>query len=384
LLKRVLISNRGEIAIRIAKAASTLGIETVGVHAPVDSLSFHTRFMTEIREIGGQEGGSGDPVRSYLDDEALIRTAKASGCDCVHPGYGFLSENAAFASRCASEDLTFIGPPPEVLSLFGDKIRARSLAQSLGVPVVPGSTQPLASPNEAAELAQELGYPVMLKASAGGGGRGMRTVENAEHIAEAFQRCSSEAEAAFGDGALFAEKLITRPRHIEVQILADSHGNVIHLHERDCSIQLRNQKVVEVAPAPALDDTLRAKILSDAVRLVKAAGYVNAGTVEFLVSPETGEHFLIECNPRIQVEHTVTEQVTGIDIVEAQFHIASGASLSSLGIGDQYAVGAPRGFAVQARVVAQGVGTITAYKEPSGPATWSIHHRRSSTRCWRK
>lgn len=367
LLKRVLISNRGEIAIRIAKAASALGVESVGVYAPADALSLHTRFMTESREIDGQAGKKGDPVGSYLDAEALIRTAKASGCDGVHPGYGFLSENAAFAEQCASEGLTFIGPTPAALSLFGDKIRARALAQSLDIPVVPGSAQPLTSSDEAGELARDLGYPVMLKASAGGGGRGMRTVERAEEMTEAFDRCCSEAEAAFGDGALFLEKLIVRPQHIEVQILADALGNVIHLHERDCSVQLRNQKVVEVAPAPVLDAGLRERILADAVKLARAAAYVNAGTVEFLVSPETGEHFFIECNARIQVEHTVTEQVTGIDIVEAQFHIASGASLASLGLGDQQSVGAPHGFAVQARVVARGAGTMTAYKEPSGP-----------------
>ena len=342
-------------------------MESVGVYAPVDSFSLHTRFTTETREIGGQQGGKADSVRAYLDADALIATAKASGCDAVHPGYGFLSENASFAELCASAGLIFIGPPPSVLALFGDKIRARDLAQSLDIPVVPGSARPLKSSSEAAELARKLGYPVMLKASAGGGGRGMRTVEKAEEMAEAFDRCRGEAEAAFGDGSLFVERLIARARHIEVQILADAHGNVIHLHERDCSVQLRNQKVVEVAPAPALDEMLRDRILADAIKLAEAAEYVNAGTVEFLVSPDTGEHFFIECNPRIQVEHTVTEQVTGVDIVEAQFHIASGATLASLGLGDQSAVGAPRGFAVQARVVARGAGIITAYKEPSGP-----------------
>jgi acetyl/propionyl-CoA carboxylase alpha subunit/acetyl-CoA carboxylase carboxyltransferase component len=278
-----------------------------------------------------------------------------------------LSENAEFADLCASEGLTFIGPTTAALSLFGDKIRARELAQSLGIPVVPGSDAPLIAVKEANDLAIQLGYPVMLKASAGGGGRGMRAVEAAHDMAAAFDRCRSEAQAAFGDGSLFVEKLIARPRHIEVQVLADSLGNVIHLHERDCSVQLRNQKVLEVAPAPDLDAAQRQRMLDDAIKLVRAAEYVNAGTVEFLVSPESGEHYFIECNPRIQVEHTVTEQVTGIDIVEAQFHIASGASLSSLNLGDQKSVGAPRGFAVQARVVAQGAGTITAYKEPSGP-----------------
>jgi len=367
LLKRVLIANRGEIAIRIAKAASALGMESVGVYAPVDALSLHTRFMTETLEIDDQKDKTTDPVASYLDAEALIRTAKTSGCDCVHPGYGFLSENADFAKRCASEGLAFIGPTPDGLALFGDKIRARELAQSLAVPVVPGSAHPLTSPDEARQLADDIGYPIMLKASAGGGGRGMRVVEKPEELNEAFERCQSEAAEAFGDGSLFLEKLINRPRHIEVQILADSLGNVVHLYERDCSVQLRNQKVIEIAPAPNLDKTLRERILSDAVKLASAAAYVNAGTMEFLVSPESGEHFFIECNARVQVEHTVTEQILGIDIVEAQFIIASGGSLASLGLDNQESVGIPRGFAVQARVVARGSGTMTAYKEPSGP-----------------
>ena len=361
---RVLIGNRGEIAIRIARAADALGLASVSVHPAADALSLHTRSTTETVAIGD---GGGDPVGAYLDADALIGAALATGCDCVHPGYGFLAENASFAARCASEGLTFIGPSPAALSLFGDKIRSRALAQSIGIPVVPGGAAALSSPHEAATAAAALGYPVMLKAAAGGGGRGMRAVAGAADMAEAFARCRSEAGAAFGDGSLFVERLVTRPRHIEVQVLADGHGHVVHLHERDCSVQLRHQKVVEVAPAPALDDALRQRLLTDAVTLVRAAGYANAGTVEFLVSPETGEHFFIECNPRIQVEHTVTEQVTGIDIVEAQFRIAAGATLADLGLADQRAVGAPRGFAVQARVVALGAGTLTAYKEPTGP-----------------
>ena len=360
--KRVLISNRGEIATRIAKSATALGVESVGVYPAIDAFSLHTRSMTESHEIGKAE----DSVGAYLNAEALVQTAKASGCDCLHPGYGFLSENARFAELCAAEGITFIGPPPAALSLFGDKVSARALAKSLGIPVVPGSAEPMGSALEAEQLANELGYPVILKASAGGGGRGMRVVESAEQMTEAFERCRSEAQAAFGNGSVFLEKLVARPRHIEVQILADSHGNVVHLHERDCSVQLRHQKVVEVAPAPNLQADLREKMLADAITLVKAVSYVNAGTVEFLVSPETGEYFFIECNPRIQVEHTVTEQVTGIDLVEAQFHIAAGATLASLGLGDQHAVGAPRGFAVQARVVATSTGSLTAYKEPSG------------------
>ena len=362
--KRVLIANRGEIAIRIAKAASALGMESIGVYAPADSLSLHTRLTTEARRIGHDDG---DPLSAYLDAEALVDTAVASGCDRVHPGYGFLSENPHLAQLCADAGLQFIGPSPEVLALFGDKVRARALARAAGIPVISGSDESLATPKAAAELARSLGYPVMLKACAGGGGRGMRAVEAAADVEAAFESCQREAQVAFGDGRLFMERLLQRPRHIEVQVLADTGGNVVHLHERDCSVQRRNQKVIEVAPATALADATRNKLLADAVRLARAAHYLNAGTVEFLVVPETGEYYFIECNPRIQVEHTVTEQVTGIDLVEAQFRIAAGASLHELGIGDQKAVGAPRGFAVQARVVARGGGAISAYKEPSGP-----------------
>jgi acetyl/propionyl-CoA carboxylase alpha subunit/acetyl-CoA carboxylase carboxyltransferase component len=366
LFKRVLIANRGEIAIRIARAASALGLESVSVYAPADALSLHTRVTTESRALGAQ-GPSSDPVRCYLDVEALIEAAKASRCDCLHPGYGFLSENAGFAKRCREEGIAFIGPHPETLALFGDKTKARDLAQSIGISIIPGSQQALASAEEARAVAETIGYPVMLKAAAGGGGRGMRAVACADEMPGAFARCQSEALTAFGDGAVFVEKLVARPRHIEVQILADGLGDIVHLYERDCSVQLRNQKVVEIAPAPGLEAGLRRRILEDAIRLARAAGYVNAGTVEFLVSPERGEHFFIESNPRIQVEHTVTEQVTGIDLVESQFRIAAGESLKALGIHDQAAVPAPRGFAVQARIVAGGAGVLAAYKEPAGP-----------------
>jgi len=363
MLNRVLISNRGEIAIRIARAAASLGMESVAIYAPADADALHTRIADDAVEIAAD----GDPVRAYLDAAAIIEAARASGCDCVHPGYGFLAENADFAKRCAAAGLTFVGPPPAVLALFGDKVRARGLAQSLSIPVVPGSTAPLDSPELAIDLADGIGYPVMLKAAAGGGGRGMRRVAGRDDMADAFARCRSEAAAAFGDGSLFLERLLTRPRHIEVQVLADAAGNVVHLFERDCSVQQRHQKVLEIAPAPNLDPALRQRLLDDAVRLVREAGYVNAGTVEFLVEPESGEHFFIECNPRIQVEHTITEQVMGVDLMEAQLRIAAGASLADLGLADQDALAAPRRFAVQARVVARGAGTLNGYKEPSGP-----------------
>lgn len=361
--KKVLINNRGEIAIRIAKAAAGLGIESVSIYAAVDAQSLHTRFTTEAVEI---ESDGSDPVAAYLDAESIVRAAKASGCDCVHPGYGFLSENPEFADRCAAEGLTFIGPSSEALALFGNKLRARSLADSLGIPIVPGSSEAIGSAARAEVAAAEIGYPVMLKAAAGGGGRGMRVVEHVGDMSEAFERCSSEARAAFGDGSVFLERRIERPRHIEVQVLGDSQGNLIHLYERDCSIQQRNQKVIEVAPAPGLEAGLRTRILDAAIKLAKAADYVNAGTVEFLVSPESDEYFFIECNPRIQVEHTVTEQVTGIDLVEAQFRIAGGETLGALGLAGQAAVHEPRNYAIQTRVVAQGPGTLSAYREPSG------------------
>ncbi|HEY5646012.1 MAG TPA: biotin carboxylase N-terminal domain-containing protein, partial [Pseudomonadales bacterium] len=360
--KKVLIANRGEIAGRIAKAAAALGVKTVGVYAPVDGLSLHTRYVDEAREISV----GGDPVRAYLDMDALLTVARETGCDAVHPGYGFLSENPVFAERCAAAGITFIGPTPEVLGLFGDKVRARAFAAELGIPTIPGSPMVLPDVKTALRAADEAGYPVMLKAAAGGGGRGMRLVAAADEMAGAFARCTGEAEAAFGNGALFLEKRIERPRHIEIQVLGDGRGRVVHLRERDCSIQLRHQKVVEIAPAPGLDASLLERMLADAVKMAGAARYGNAGTVEFLVSPEERTYWFIECNPRIQVEHTITEQVMGVDLLEAQFRLAAGASLDDLGFPDQPSVGAPRGFAIQARVVAQGVGGITAYKEPSG------------------
>jgi pyruvate carboxylase len=327
LFKRVLIANRGEIAIRVARAASGLGVESVSVYAPADALSLHTRVTTESHALRS----SRDPVGAYLDVEALIQAAKATRCDSMHPGYGFLSENPGLAKRCFEEGIAFIGPRADTLALFGDKIRARDLARSIAIPIIPGSPQALASADDAIAVAETIGYPIMLKAAAGGGGRGMRSVARTDEMSAAFARCQSEASAAFGDGSVFIEKLVSRPRHIEVQVLADRDGDTVHLWERDCSVQLRNQKVVEIAPAPGLESNLRARILEDAIRLARKAGYVNAGTIEFLVIPESGEHFFIECNPRIQVEHTVTEQITGIDLVESQFRIAAGEPLKGLG-----------------------------------------------------
>ncbi|MFT7648525.1 MAG: acetyl/propionyl-CoA carboxylase alpha subunit/acetyl-CoA carboxylase carboxyltransferase component [Candidatus Poriferisodalaceae bacterium] len=336
-------------------------MESVAVYAPADSQSLHSAAADVAVELA-----AGDPIAAYLDAAALVTIATEQGCDCVHPGYGFLSENAEFAQMCADAGITFVGPSPDALALFGDKVRARDLAESAGVPIVPGTVGAVGSAAEAADVIAEIGLPVMMKAAAGGGGRGMREVHEAADVARAFERCSSEAAAAFGNGAVFIEKLIVSPRHIEVQVLGDSTGNIQHLFERDCSVQQRNQKVVEIAPAAGLDTELRASLHSDAIALVGAAGYVNAGTVEFLVSPESGEYWFIECNPRIQVEHTITEEVMGIDLVELQFLVAGGATLVDLGLGDPAAIGSPRGYAVQARVVATGGGTIAGYKEPTG------------------
>jgi len=363
MFRRVLIANRGEIAIRIARAATSLGMESVSVFAAVDALSLHTRVSTKTVAIGEPLQS---PVQNYLDAEALISAGKSSGCDCIHPGYGFLSENATFAEHCEKEGLTFIGPRPETLALFGDKTRARALAHSLDIPIVSGS-KILTSLEEARASAERIGYPIMLKAAAGGGGRGLRVVENEREMAEGFARCRSEAESAFGDGSVFIEKLIVRPRHVEVQILGDDGGNVVHLHERDCSVQIRNQKIVEIAPAPGLEPKLRQRIFRDALKIAKHTEYANAGTVEFLINPEKNEHYFIECNPRIQVEHTVTEAVTGVDLVETQFQLASGMTLDELGLGNQSKVPMPRGFAIQARISATGPGTISSYKEPTGP-----------------
>jgi acetyl/propionyl-CoA carboxylase alpha subunit len=333
----------------------------VTVYSEADAMSMHTRASEQSFLIQ-----SSDPtVMPYLSIDALIAVAKQSNCDCVHPGYGFLSENFDFASRCAAEGLHFIGPKADALVLFGDKVLARRHAISCDVPVVPGSEAPLSSGEEAKTLVRNsIGYPVMLKAAHGGGGRGMRVVEREEDIVDAFDACQREAMAAFGNDTVFVERLVRRARHVEVQILADAHGDIVHLFTRDCSVQLRNQKMVEVAPAPNLSPEMEKQMLADALKLAHGCGYINAGTVEFLVSPDTLEYFFIECNPRIQVEHTVTEQVTGVDLVEAQFEIGTGATLVSLGI-EQSSL-STRGYAVQARIVAKGAGTIVAYKEPSG------------------
>ena len=364
-LKRVLIANRGEIAIRIARAAQSLEMESVAIYPDADRASLHVSFATKSHELELATGAQ--PVAAYLDIEQILRVAKETECDCVHPGYGFLAENAEFADRCARENIKFVGPSAETLRVFGNKVDARRLAKRLDIPVVPGSEEATEDVSSAASIASQIGFPVILKAAAGGGGRGMRVIESEHELAEGFARCSGEASAAFGDGSLFVEKYIENPRHIEVQILADEQGNVVHLRERDCSIQLRHQKVMEFAPAPNLSGELRETILGHAIELCAKSGYANAGTVEFLVDPEEKTCYFIECNPRIQVEHTITEQIIGVDLVASQFRIAGGDSLPALGMPDQDSVQSPTGFSVQARVTATGTGMVTAYKEPSGP-----------------
>jgi acetyl/propionyl-CoA carboxylase alpha subunit/acetyl-CoA carboxylase carboxyltransferase component len=374
-LKKLLIANRGEIAIRIARAAGETGLATVAIHPADDALSLHVRSADESHEIPGRG------ARAYLDIEAVIAAAKAAGCDALHPGYGFLSENSALARRCAEEGIVFVGPSPEALELFGDKAQAKALAKKCGVPIIAGTSGPT-SLDEAKVFFASLGAgaAVMIKAIAGGGGRGMRIVDDAAKLEEAYARCQSEAKAAFGSDGVYVERLIRNARHIEVQIIGDRHGAISHLWERECTIQRRNQKLIEVAPSPSLSDALRSRIIEAAKQLATAARYDNLGTFEFLVdgdakSDDTAFAF-IEANPRLQVEHTVTEEVLGVDLVKSQLAVAAGATLASLGLA-QSAIPAARGYAMQLRVNmevmdANGMtkptgGTLAVFDLPSGP-----------------
>jgi acetyl/propionyl-CoA carboxylase alpha subunit/acetyl-CoA carboxylase carboxyltransferase component len=373
-LKKLLIANRGEIAIRVARTAAEMGLSTVAVHAEDDALSLHTRHADEA------VGLEGVGAAAYLDIPQIIEAAKRASCDAVHPGYGFLSENPAFASACAKEGLAFVGPAAETLALFGDKTAALNLAASLGVATLAG-TRGATSLEEAHAFLASLGPggAVMLKALAGGGGRGMRPVTDPADLAAAFERCASEAKAAFGDGALYAERLFPKARHVEVQILGDGTGAAVHLFDRECSLQRQRQKLVEIAPAAGVDDAVRAALQDAAVRMTAAANYRGLGTIEFLVNAGDGEprFAFIEANPRLQVEHTVTEEVTGLDLVALQLRVAAGERLEDLGLGGQALVPAPRGVALQARVnletmTAEGAarpsgGVIGAYEPPSGP-----------------
>jgi acetyl/propionyl-CoA carboxylase alpha subunit/acetyl-CoA carboxylase carboxyltransferase component len=370
--KKLLIANRGEIAIRIARAAGEADLASVAIYPADDAASLHVRAADESHEIPGRG------ARAYLDIEAVISAAKTTGCDALHPGYGFLSENVALARRCAEEGVTFVGPSPSALELFGDKAKAKALAKSCGVPIIDGTEGPTTLEEVCAFLGSH--GAVMIKAIAGGGGRGMRVVDDPAKLDEAYARCQSEAMAAFGSGDVYVERLIRRARHIEVQIIGDRHGAISHLWERECTIQRRNQKLIEVAPSPSLSEALRARIIEAAKQLAAAARYDNLGTFEFLVDDEAGgndDRFaFIEANPRLQVEHTVTEEVLGIDLVRAQLAVADGATLGSLGLAQPY-VPKPRGYAMQLRVNMETMdetgamqptgGVLSMFDLPSGP-----------------
>ncbi len=322
-MRRVLIANRGEIALRAMRTCRRLGLESVAVYSAADGNSPHRWAADHAVCIGPPP-----PAASYLNAAALIEVGRAFACDSVYPGYGFLSENSAFAARCAEAGLTFVGPHPETIARMGDKVAARQTAASLGIPVVPGSQEGFTAAGDAQARANALGFPLLLKASAGGGGRGMRIVERAEDFVARFEQAAAEAQAAFGRGDIYLERFFAHVRHIEIQVFGDTHGAFIELGERDCSVQRRHQKLVEEAPSPVLDAATRAQMADAALTLVRALNYVNAGTVEFIYDLASGKFFFIEMNTRIQVEHPVTEMVTGTDLVAEQFRVAAGERLS--------------------------------------------------------
>lgn len=325
-LKKILVANRGEIPIRIFRTAHELSLQTVAVYSYEDRLSMHRQKADEAYVIGKR--GEYTPVGAYLAQDEIIKIAKQHGVNMIHPGYGFLSENAEFARKVEAAGLIFVGPPGETIDALGDKVSARTLAIKSDVPVVPGTEGPVEKYEDVKAFTDQYGFPIIIKAAFGGGGRGMRVVREQESLKDSFERATSEAKSAFGNGTVFVERFLDKPKHIEVQLLGDNHGNVVHLYERDCSVQRRHQKVVELAPAKDLKSEVRDQILADAVKLAKTANYRNAGTAEFLVDQQN-RHYFIEINPRIQVEHTITEEITGIDIVAAQIQIAAGASWSS-------------------------------------------------------
>ena len=363
MIRKILIANRGEIALRIVRACSELGIQTLAVYSEADEQSLHVQLADEAICIGPAQSSE-----SYLRADRILSAAEIADVDSIHPGYGFLSENAEFAEQCAECNINFIGPKAETISKMGDKAMARETVAKAGVPIIPGSDGPIENENDAIKVAQKIGFPVIIKAVAGGGGRGMRIAHNAVTFAREFQSAKLEATKAFGNGALYVEKYLENPRHIEFQVLADKHGNVIHLGERDCSVQRRHQKVIEEAPSPFLDKNLRARMGKAAVKASLAADYVNAGTIEFLVDA-SGNFYFIEMNTRIQVEHAVTEEVTGIDLIKEQIQIASGNRLSI----SQKEVGINK-HAIECRICAENParnftpspGTIDLYYAPGG------------------
>jgi acetyl-CoA carboxylase, biotin carboxylase subunit len=364
MFKKILIANRGEIALRIIQACKELGIQTVAVYSTADRDSLHVTYADEEVCIGPPPSRA-----SYLNISSIISAAEITGADAIHPGYGFLAENAHFAEVLQECRITWIGPRPEVIRLMGDKAKARQTAQAAGVPVLPGSREPLEDAEQASRLAAEVGYPVILKAAAGGGGRGMRIVHAEGDLAGQFSTAREEAEKAFGDGSVYLEKYLMEPRHIEFQVFGDHHGAVVHLGERECSIQRRHQKLIEESPSPALGEALREEMGAAAVRLCEAVGYENAGTIEFLLDAD-GRFYFMEMNTRIQVEHPVTEMVTGFDLVKLQIQVAAGERLAiPNGL-------KPRGHAIECRINAENPetfapspGPLKTFHLPGGPGT---------------
>src|SRR5438477_12156 len=370
-IRKILAANRSEIAIRIFRAATELGLRTVAVYSAEDRLGLHRFKADEAYQVGAGKG----PVQAYLDIDGIIALAKQYEVDAIHPGYGFLSENPAFARACQKAGITFVGPTPELLELLGDKTAARRLAAAADVPTLPGTENAVKSAAEAHKIAKDIGYPVIVKAAMGGGGRGMRVVHDEAQLSARLEEAQGEAKSAFGDASVFLEKYLPRARHLEVQILADHHGNLLHLYERDCSVQRRHQKVVEVAPAANLPSSIRREICDAAVQLARMANYRNAGTVEFLYDVDSQKWYFIEVNPRIQVEHTVTEMVTGIDLVRSQILVAQGYQLHQPPMDLPRQEGVPlNGAALQCRVTAEDpennfapdYGKLSTYRSPAG------------------
>ncbi len=370
-MKKLLVANRSEIAIRVLRAATELGLATVAIYTYEDRYSLHRFKADESYQVGGADA----PVKNYLNISAIIDVAKAHAVDTIHPGYGFLSENAEFALACAQAGITFVGPTPDMLRVFGDKTAARRIAQQAGVPVLPGTDHGVTDPVKIKKMAKDIGFPLIIKASFGGGGRGMRVVREPGELTAKLEEAQREAGGAFGKSEVFLERYIARAKHIEVQILGDAHGHLVHLYERDCSVQRRHQKVVELAPSIGLPEDLRTAICQAAVAIGRQVQYRNVGTVEFLVDVDSGKYFFIEVNPRIQVEHTVTEIVTGIDLVKAQIRVAQGHSLhgAEIQVPTQDNITC-RGVALQCRITTEDAsnhfipdyGRITSYRSPAG------------------
>ena len=364
LFQKILVANRSEIAVRVMNACRLLGIPSVAVYSDADAGSKHRWYADEAAYIG-----AAPPRESYLDIDKIIAAAKETGCDAVHPGYGFLAENPVFAQRCADEGLTFIGPKPDAIRLLGNKVQSRVKMTDAGVPLIPGMKGSETDPDIYRKAADKAGYPVMIKAAAGGGGKGMRVVYDPDGLQDAIDAAQREAGNAFDDDTIYLEKYIVNPRHIEFQVMADHHGHTVHVFERECSIQRRHQKIIEETPSVALDDELRARMGADAVKVAQTAGYTNAGTVEFLLDA-TGNYYFLEMNTRIQVEHPVTEMVTGVDLVVEQIRVAAGEPLS-----EPFHHLTQRGHAIECRIYAEdgeanfmpSTGAIVHYSEPAGP-----------------